>query len=302
MLAVDAQDLVIRYGSRQAVDRLTWQVPTGAIAAIMGANGAGKTSTINAATGLLAPSSGSIRTLGLDPLTDRARIQRSVGVALQSGGLYPTARPRAFIHHLAGLYDHPADADTTMEQVGLDPGTKTAIKRLSGGEQKRLACAAALIGRPTLVFLDEPTAGVDPVGKRDIWAALAAHRDAGMTIILSSHDASEVERLADTVMVLRDGRMVLDAECPSLLDPSGGITVTGPAHLDTNSLAQALPQGMRVSEVSPGHYRILGAVTPSVSSTVSSWAAQHGARTAEITTDRGGLEDVVMRAIRGDAQ
>lgn len=300
MLAVDAQDLVIRYGSRAAVDRLTWQVPDGAIAAIMGANGAGKTSTIHAAIGLLSPASGRIRTRGMDPVADRAQIQRSVGVALQSGGLYPTARPRAFLRHLAGLYERPADPDATLEQVGIDPATKTAIKRLSGGEQKRLACAAALIGSPSLVFLDEPTAGVDPVGKRDIWAALESHRDAGMTIVLATHDASEVERLADSVMVLRAGQLVLDAPCTSLVDHAGGLTLTGPAHLDTTPLSRALPAEMTVAEIAPGMYRILGGTSPSVSSTVASWAAQHGVSAGALTSDRGGIEDVVMRAIRGD--
>lgn len=302
MLAVDASDLVIRYGSRAAVNRLTWQVPQGVIAAIMGANGAGKTSTINAAVGLLAPTSGSIRTLGLDPIAERKQIARSVGVAFQEGGLYPTARPGAFMAHLARLYAQPADPHETLREMGLDPSTKTLIKRLSGGEQKRLSCAAALVGRPTLVFLDEPTAGVDPVGKREIWAALERHRDAGMTIILTSHDFAEVERLADTVMVMRQGAVVLEARCEDLMNTAGGVTISGPAHLDTAPLSRALPAEITVAEVAPGLYRIRGPISPSVSSTVGSWAAQHGIAGEGLTADRGGLEDVVMRSIGGESQ
>jgi ABC-2 type transport system ATP-binding protein len=289
----------MKFGAKTALDRLDWQVPEGHIAAIMGANGAGKTTTIHLAVGLIAPTAGSIRTLGLDPDHDRAALQSSVGVALQSGGLYPTAKPRAFLQHIARLYSNPADVDGTLEQLGIDPADKTPIKRLSGGEQKRLACAAALIGRPSLAFLDEPTAGVDPVGKREIWSLLEYHRANGMTIVLSSHDASEVERLADSVIVLRNGSKVLDCPLAHILNPVGAITIHGPAHLDTQTLAMALPTGLGVFEVAPGLYRILGADSPAIASTAAAWAAQHGVSQHNVQSDRGGLEDLVMIAIRG---
>jgi len=289
----------MRFGAKTALDRLDWQVPQGRIAAIMGANGAGKTTTIHLAVGLLAPSSGTIRTLGLIPDRDRVALQVSVGVALQAGGLYPSAKPRAFLEHISRLYANPANVNQTLEQLGIDPAIKTPIKRLSGGEQKRLACAAALIGKPSVAFLDEPTAGVDPVGKRDIWSLLEQHRDNGMTIVLSSHDASEVERLADSVMVLKDGIKVLDCALTHIVSSTGAITIQGPAHLDTRSLALALPSGLGISEVAPGLYRILGADSPAIASTVGAWAAQHGVSQRHVQSDRGGLEELIMIAIRG---
>jgi ABC-2 type transport system ATP-binding protein len=281
---------------------LDWQVPQGHIAAIMGANGAGKTTTIHLAVGLNTPTSGSIFTLGLTPDRDRVALHKKVGVALQNGGLYPTAKPRAFLHHISQLYEDPADVDLTLEALGIEPATKTPIKRLSGGEQKRLACAAALIGRPALAFLDEPTAGVDPVGKREIWSLLEQHRNEGMTIVVSSHDASEVERLADSVMVLRGGSKVLDCPVAQIVNPSGAITIQGPAHLDIQSLALALPHGLGIFEIAPGLYRILGADSPAIASTVSSWAAQHGVSQQYVQSDRGGLEELIMVAIRGSEQ
>lgn len=289
----------MRFGAHTALDRLDWQVPQGNIAAIMGANGAGKTTAIHLAVGIIAPSSGSILTLGLTPDHDRVALQTSVGVALQSGGLYPTAKPRAFLEHISRLYRDPANVDQTLEQLGIDPATNTPIKRLSGGEQKRLACAAALIGKPRVAFLDEPTAGVDPVGKREIWSLLEQHKANGMTIVLSSHDASEVERLADSVMVLRQGSKVLDCALTHILSPAGAITIHGPAHLDTQSLSLALPHGLGIFEVAPGLYRILGADSPAIASTVSAWAAQHGVIPQNVQSDRGGLEDLIMIAIRG---
>ena len=290
---------MMRFGAKTALDRLDWQVPHGHIAAVMGANGAGKTTTIHLAVGLLTPTAGSIRTLGLAPDRDRVALHSSVGVALQSGGLYPTAKPRAFLEHISSLYRDPADVDETLEQLGIDPDTRTPIKRLSGGEQKRLACAAALIGKPSVAFLDEPTAGVDPVGKRDIWTLLERHKASGMTIVLSSHDASEVERLADSVMILRHGSKVLDCPLTHIVSPTGAITIQGPAHLDTHSLALALPSGLGIFEVAPGLYRILGADSPAIASTVSAWAAQHGVSQQHVHSDRGGLEDLIMMAIRG---
>src|SRR4051794_15302593 len=164
MPAVAVSDLVVRYGSVTAVAGVSFEAEAGEVVALLGPNGAGKTTTVETLEGYLRPSAGTVRVLGLDPVADHRRLTPQIGVMLQRGGVYPGMGPGEAIRLFASYYDTPDDPELLLERVGLRDVAGTPWRRLSGGEQQRLSLALALVGRPRVAFLDEPTAGVDPAG------------------------------------------------------------------------------------------------------------------------------------------
>jgi ABC-2 type transport system ATP-binding protein len=206
--AVEVRGLVKAYGDRLAVDGLDLTAPMGAVTALLGPNGAGKTTTIEICEGFRRPGGGTVRVLGLDPLRDGPTLRPRVGVMLQSGGVYPGARAGEMLRLLASYAAHPLDPDALMNRLGLQDVARTTYRRLSGGEQQRLSLAMALVGRPELVFLDEPTAGLDPHARHATWALIEELRGVGVTVVLTTHYLEEAERLADHVVIVDHGRVV----------------------------------------------------------------------------------------------
>ena len=176
--------------------------------AVLGPNGAGKTTTLETCEGYRRPQRGTVRVLGLDPWRDARRLRPRVGVMLQSGGVYPAVKAGEMLRHVAALHAHPLEPDVLLEQVGLSGAGTTAYRRLSGGQQQRLSLAMAVVGRPELVFLDEPTAGLDPQARRATWDLVGDLRRDGVTVVLSTHYMDEAEQLADQVVVVDHGRVV----------------------------------------------------------------------------------------------
>lgn len=295
MPAVCVDDLVVRYGDRQAVRGLSLVAPEGAVTALVGPNGAGKTSTVEVCVGLRTAASGSVEVLGTRlPVTGLARtdLHRQVGVMLQDGGLYSTARPREMIAHLARLYPQPWAPDDLLAAVGIDPVTRTPLRRMSGGEQRRVAAAAALVGRPRVVFLDEPTTGLDPAGRRAFHDLLREQVAAGCSVLLTTHLLDDVERLADHVVVVAEGRTVASGSVADLTGEEA-VAFRGPSALDVSDLAAALPPGCRVDESAAG-YRVVGSTDPAVLATVAAWCSGHGIPAQDIRWGRRSLEDVVI--------
>src|SRR3954452_11523283 len=216
MAAVDISDLVVRYGAVTAVDGLSLSAGAGEVLALLGPNGAGKTTTVETAEGYRRPTAGTVRVLGLDPIADHRRLTPQIGVMLQQGGVYPGMGPLEALRLFSSYYDEPADPVALLDRVGLAAVAKTPWRRLSGGEQQRLALALALIGRPGVAFLDEPTAGVDPGGRLTIRAVISDLRAAGVSVLLTTHYLEEAERLADHVVIIDRGR-VLTAGTPAEL-------------------------------------------------------------------------------------
>ncbi|MCU1538417.1 MAG: transporter related protein [Humibacillus sp.] len=167
--AVTLSDVRRRFGHVDALAGLTWQAPSGAVTAVLGPNGAGKTTAIECAVGLRRPDSGTVRVLGTDPAGADADHRARVGIMLQSGGLPNGARPLRLLHHLSRLYAEPAVVGEVAARLGVPDFAGTTVRRLSGGQKQRLALAAALLGRPEVLFLDEPVAGLDPHGRLDVW-------------------------------------------------------------------------------------------------------------------------------------
>ena len=195
--AVRVDGLVMRYGDKTAVDGLSLEVEPHTITAVLGPNGAGKTTTLETCEGYRRPQAGTVRVLGLDPVRDRRALLPRIGVMLQSGGAWSGARAEEMLRHLARLHAHPLDVGLLMERLALRECGRTPYRRLSGGQQQRLGLAMALVGRPELVFVDEPTAGIDPQIRRTVWALLEELRADGVTVVLTTHYLEEAERLAD---------------------------------------------------------------------------------------------------------
>ncbi|UWE09030.1 ABC transporter ATP-binding protein [Actinacidiphila bryophytorum] len=294
--AVEVAGLVKRYGAMTAVDGLDLAVPQGSVTAVLGPNGAGKTSTVEICEGYRRPDAGTVRVLGLDPVTQSAALRPRIGVMLQAGGVYPGARAEEMLRHTAALHAHPIDPALLIERLGLESCGRTAYRRLSGGQQQRLALAMAVVGRPELVFLDEPTAGLDPQARHATWDLVRELRADGATVVLTTHFMDEAEQLADQVVIIDGGRSIAAGTPEELCrgGAEGTLRFTGRPGLDLASLLKALPADSAAAELSPGSYRIEGKVDPQLLATVTSWCAQHGVMPDRLAVERRTLEDVFL--------
>ncbi|HCC58760.1 MAG TPA: ABC transporter, partial [Solibacterales bacterium] len=294
--AVQIENLTKRYGSKLAVDGFSLQVETGSIFAILGPNGAGKTTTVECCEGFRKPDFGVVRVLGLNPTRDGRRLRPRIGVMLQSGGVYPAIRAEEMLRHVAKLHAHPIDPSLLILRLALASAGKSAYRKLSGGERQRLAFALAIVGRPDLVFLDEPTAGLDPQGRLAVWDLICELRDAGVTVVLTTHSMDEAERLADRLAIVDHGRVVAAGTIQDLTGgpASGSITFHAAPNLAIDSLRSLLPSDFLVQEQPPGHYAIVGDLDPWVIAKVTAWCAArdvmpHGLRVGHRT-----LEEVFL--------
>ncbi|MFI9025842.1 ABC transporter ATP-binding protein [Streptomyces sp. NPDC053560] len=294
--AVEVTGLVKRYGAKTAVDGLDLTVARGGITAVLGPNGAGKTTTVETCEGYRRPDAGTVRVLGLDPVADAAALRPRIGVMLQSGGVYPGARAEEMLRHTASLHAHPVDVDLLIERLGLGSCGRTNYRRLSGGQQQRLALAMAVVGRPELVFLDEPTAGLDPQARHATWDLVRELRTDGVSVVLTTHFMDEAEQLADDVAII-DGGKVIAQGSPETLCKGGAentLRFTGRPGLDLASLLKALPAESAAAELTPGAYRVTGTIDPQLLATVTSWCAQNGVMPDRIAVERHTLEDVFL--------
>ena len=291
--AVDVRDLVMRYGDVTAVDGLSLTVPAGTITSVLGPNGAGKTTTVETCEGFRAAQAGSVRVLGLDPVADAARLRPRVGVMLQSGGAWTGSRAEEMLRHMASLHAHPLDVPSLVERLGLGSCGRTTYRRLSGGQQQRLGLAMAIVGRPELVFLDEPTAGLDPQARRATWELLSDLRDAGVTVVLTTHFMDEAESLSDLVHIVDAGRVIASGTPAELAGAGaqGTIRLSARPGLDVVSLMQALPTGTKAEEVAAGRYVVSGDVDADLLAAVTSWCAREGALAESVQVERQTLED-----------
>ena len=295
MAAVEITDLVVRYGDVVAVDHLSFRATPGEVVALLGPNGAGKTTTVETLEGYRRPTSGSVRVLGLDPASDRSALAPSIGVMLQRGGVYPAMNALDAVRLFASYYADPEDAEALLERVGLTAVARTRWRRLSGGEQQRLALALALVGRPTVAFLDEPTAGVDPAGRQAIRAVVGDLRDRGACVVLATHELDEAERLADRVVIMDQGRLVAEGTPAELTAASAGppaIRFAAPPGLDTAALGSAV--GATVAEERPGEYVADTEPTPAAVARLTAWLAEHDVALADLRTGRRTLEEVFL--------
>ena len=294
--AVEIRDLVKRYGHTAAVDGLSLRAARGAVTAVLGPNGAGKTTTIEICEGYRRPDAGTVAVLGLDPAADARALRPRVGVMLQSGGIPPAVRPGEYLGVLARFHTRPLDPACLLDRLGLSSAGRTQVRRLSGGQQQRVSLAAAVIGRPALVFLDEPTSGLDPQARRATWDLIAGLRASGASVILTTHHMDEAERLADHVAIVDHGRLVAEGTPAELTGTAGQMRFRAEPGLDTEALLSALPAGSAAKESPAGHYvvEVQDRVDPRLVAAVTAWCAEHGVLAQELRIESRTLEDVFL--------
>jgi ABC-2 type transport system ATP-binding protein len=270
-------------------------VAPGELFALLGPNGAGKTTTVEILEGFRRPDRGSARVLGLDPVREADALRRQVGVVLQEPGLYPQLRAAEIVGLFAAYHPDSAAAEETLERVGLsDPAVlRTPFRRLSRGERQRVSLAVALVGRPRLVFLDEPTAGLDPQARQRTDALITELRAAGVTIVLTTHDLHQAERLADRVAIIDAGRIVAMGTPAELLGSADRLRFRAPAGLPVAELSAEV--GLDVREESPGAYVIDAHVSPKVVAALVGALVTRDVLVREITLGPGSLEALFLR-------
>jgi len=283
-----------------AVDGLSLEVARGSITAVLGPNGAGKTTTLETCEGYRTPHQGRVRVLGLDPDARRRELLPRIGVMLQSGGAWSGVRAVEMLRHIAALHAHPLDVDMLVDRLGLASCGRTPYRRLSGGQQQRLSLAMAVVGRPELVFVDEPTAGMDPQARRTTWELLEELRHDGVTTVLTTHYMDEAERLADHVHVIDRGRLIASGTPFELTRASGSSTirlvVTEPFPASAPaSLQAALGEGTVVQPVNEHSLLITGPADAGTLATVSAWCDREGVLPESLTLGQRTLEDVFLQ-------
>jgi ABC-2 type transport system ATP-binding protein len=298
--------LVKRYGARTVLDGVSFTVAPGELVALLGPNGAGKTTTVEIIEGYRGADGGRASVLGADPVHGGPALRARVGLMLQGGGIDPRAAPRETLRQYGAFHADPRDPDELLEIVGLVAVAKTRYRRLSGGERQRLGLALALVGRPEVLILDEPTAGMDPEARAATRAIVAGLRDAGAAILLTSHDLTDVERLADRICVLDGGRIVASgtpAELVAGTRPRLRFRLDRPLGTDDvaalgRALAGTRPGVSVVPDGDGGRYRLEG-VRPSAATVaaLAGWCASADRLIVELSSSGGSLEDVFLELV-----
>jgi ABC-2 type transport system ATP-binding protein len=296
-VSVVVENLSVSYGDLVAVDNVSFEAPSGGVTVILGPNGAGKTSTIEVCEGFRTAKSGSARVLGLDPVSDHRALTERMGVMLQGGGVYPSARVRDVVSHFCALHNKGVNATQLIERVGLSNRSTGTWRKLSGGEQQRLSLALALAADPDVIFLDEPTSGVDIDGRdiiADIIRDLAAR---GTTVVLASHDMAEAEKVATHAVLFNSGKVIASGEILTLL--------TSRKHLRFTSSVGLVPAELAVSINSPvvaigdGVYEVASEPTPQLMTRISQWLADNSHPLLGVDMGTESLEDTYRRLTRG---
>lgn len=287
-LVVDS--VVKAFGATRAVDGLSFHVNRGELLCFLGPNGAGKTTTIEMCEGFTAPTSGSIRVLGLDPATNPDGVRERIGIMLQGGGSYSGIRVREMLELTARYSRNPFDPDWLIEILGLEGVAKNTYRRLSGGQQQRLSLALALIGRPELVFLDEPTAGMDAQSRLAVWELIRALKRDGVTIVLTTHLMDEAEALANRVIIIDHGRKVAEGTPAELMDDNRGAQLT----FETDREVDLAVLPLKVVAQRPLHYALADAPTPATIAALTAALADQGVLLRRLDAAHATLEDVFL--------
>ena len=296
-LALEVDNVVKQFGDNTAVDGLTFSARRGELLALLGPNGAGKTTTIEMCEGFTTPTSGTIRVLGIDPVTHPQRVRDRIGIMLQGGGSYASLSVTEMLRLAASYNTNPHDPEWLIQLLGLEGVRKTTYRRLSGGQKQRLSLALAIIGRPELIFLDEPTAGMDAQSRLAVWEIIQAMKRDGTTVLLTTHLMDEAETLADDVVIIDHGKVVTQGSPAELTshDEFPVISVHTDRALDVRPLNDELAHlGLNAEAVNPHRYRIRGTGSPAVVETLAHEAARQNVLIRELSVAHRDLEDVFL--------
>ncbi|HJG47115.1 ABC transporter ATP-binding protein [Corynebacterium variabile] len=288
--------VVKRFGPVTAVDGLDLQLGRAEVLALLGPNGAGKTTTVEMCEGFITPDAGTVSVLGIDPVADADQLRTRIGIMLQGGGAYPGVRVGEMLRLAASYSADPLDPDWLLETVGLAGHEKSNYRRLSGGQQQRLSLALALVGRPELVFLDEPTAGLDAQSRLAVWDLIAALRRDGVSVVLTTHLMDEAEALADKVVIIDHGAVVAQgsvSELTSTADPV--ISVRCASGIDLDILADRLNDPrVSVSAVRPDRFTVTAPVSPELVTVLTTAVAEQNVLITSLRVEQRSLESVFL--------
>jgi len=288
--------VVKRFGPVTAVDGLDLQLGRAEVLALLGPNGAGKTTTVEMCEGFITPDAGTVSVLGIDPVADADQLRTRIGIMLQGGGAYPGVRVGEMLRLAASYSADPLDPDWLLETVGLAGHEKSNYRRLSGGQQQRLSLALALVGRPELVFLDEPTAGLDAQSRLAVWDLIAALRRDGVSVVLTTHLMDEAEALADKVVIIDHGAVVAQgsvSELTSTADPV--ISVRCASGIDLEILEERLNDPrVSVSAVRPDRFTVTAPVSPELVTALTTAVAEQNVLITSLRVEQRSLESVFL--------
>lgn len=292
--AIRVAKLTKRYGSRVAVANLSFDVARGEVFALLGPNGAGKTTTIEIIEGYRRADEGDVQILGLAVGRDTGEVRRQIGVMLQSNGLYPAITPLEALRLFATFYPRHRDPGELLRLVGLEDAAATRFRRLSGGQKQRLSLALALVGYPAVVFLDEPTAGLDPQARRMTWDIVRALQSEGVTVLLTTHYLEEAERLADRVAIIDEGKLVaLDSPAALIEGDTSIVRLRTAAPVPIDSLRR-LPSVQSALE-EDGIYTVGTCDAPALLVEVTTALRESGVPIVDLRVGGGSLEDVFLQ-------
>ena len=297
-------------GLYRAVNKVNLRVFPGEVVVLLGANGAGKTTTLACAQGLLKPTRGTVRLLGENPLQADPELRAKVGIMLQDGGLPNAMHPIPLLEHISTMYTDPYPVEELAERLGIDTFNGTTIRRLSGGQKQRVSLAAALIGRPDVLFLDEPSAGLDPQSRNVVFDIIREQRDLGTAIVLTTHLIDDAQKLADYVYIIENGATVQEGTVSELIASDGTNRLQYSLNAPTLTCEQLLPAHLRagvelIEKVPytpardgtpsvPGEYELVGALRPEHLAAFTAALAEHYLMPISLTMEPKTLEDVFL--------
>lgn len=283
----------VNFGSLRAVDNVSLTVERGTVHALLGPNGAGKSTTIAASVGLLKPTSGHARIFGYDPVKEHTHSSALAGVMLQDGGLPMASKPLNILKNLSRMYADPADYHELAERLGITAFADRTIRRMSGGQKQRVGMAAALIGKPQLVFLDEPTAGLDPQSRLAVFSIVEELREQGVAVVLTTHDMDDAAQLSDYVTIIDKGQVISHGTVDELTgDGSSTLTIRA-HHLGQNLLEKFRAYG-EVDLAKDGAVTITGDFTTQTVHAITGLLNDAGADITSLSLASRSLDDVFL--------
>ena len=295
--AIRVRGLRKTYGDIEAVAGIDLDVARGEVFALLGPNGAGKTTTVEILEGYRERSAGDVHVLGHDPARNERALKERIGIVLQSTGVERYLTVNETLDLYRGYFPDPLETADVLDVVGLSEQRGVRVRRLSGGQQRRLDVAVGLIGDPELLFLDEPTTGFDPSARRQAWEMIRTLRSLGKTVFLTTHYMDEAEHLADRVAIIAGGRIIAEGAPQALV----GERATATIRFRLPSGSPVLPEGLAPAEATDGWVRIEAAAPTQMLFVLTRWATERGIELAELTVVRPSLEDVYLR-LTGEAE
>lgn len=298
--AIEVENLVKVYGDLRAVDGVDLAVPAGAVFSLLGPNGAGKTTTVEILEGLRKPTGGSARVLGYDVVREYDRVRTDVGILPQDFEPFDRLSPREHLRYFASLFGRTVtndQLDEILSRVRLEARADLQARKLSGGEKRKLGIALSLVGDPEVVFLDEPTTGLDPRARRDLWTIVRGLREGGRTVVLTTHYIEEAEALADDVAIMVGGRIVISGSPDGLISDHTDARIVRLLDVGTGAQEALEREGLDVRAEDGG--LIVRAKEGENLSRTFALIARSGASFGDIVTGRPSLEDVFLRVVGG---